>query len=256
MESADDKFREVQWMVTFNPLTLHPNFKCIHPVVAEEMDHFGIHFGHHNGFSAMVKTTTPWEMKCWKKDELESFEIDLKKVDRLYHIRDHLSWNTDTWEYIIRMQRDDDETGRHQQPLYIHLSAQMTIHFSNNGDVKFKGGGFIFISRDANTFMKIVLRSDINKGRIYRSLEEDGVQFEELTEFEEENGTPRKNVPSLTFLCHDVFNENRHQLRSQLQHLPELLRRRINDFINLHDAKQAYRNISWSIVDWPFSDDE
>ena len=227
----------------------HPNFKSVHPAIANEFDFFRIHFSHHCGFSAMVKKTTPLEMNNWKSEELQSFRINLRNIDRLYHTSDSLYLNTDMWEYIIRIQPDDGGN-----PIYIQVMAERRYCMSNGENGKIKGGGFIYLSRDASMFMNVVLRSDINKIPIYQSLREDGIQYEDQTEFDDEKGNSRKRVPSLVFICHEFFNENRYQLQSQTPQIPHIMIKSLNDFIHLRDAKEVYRKITWPVVDWPFFD--
>ena len=73
--------------------TYHPNFKSFDRYVkrAEDM-HDYVHLrlweldrlGH---LDDIQRRTTPWEIDTWNADELKSFRIDLKSIDRLYYIK-------------------------------------------------------------------------------------------------------------------------------------------------------------------------
>ena len=149
----------------------HPNFKSIIPSVqnAEKMnDYLGEVLYYQYTFE---RGTTRWEMQQWDYDDLQAFEIDLERVDRLYHINFVDDCGDRRFEMIGRMQCKEES-------FYVQLFARRGFHC--------KGGGYMFISRDANLFMKYLLKSKIEKDLIYKALADDGIEVEEeeLSEFE------------------------------------------------------------------------
>ena len=211
-------------------LITHPNFKSLDPLVkdAETMDEYlGAALLYQR---QLEKKTTPWEAQQWDYDALQEFEINLEKVDRLYHIDyEDIGCGRRCFEMIARMEYEDE------QLLYVELQA--SCDFSEEG-------GFIFISKDANIFMKLVLaENDINRDPIYESLQEDSIYVEE----EEDNTLHNKfarmmlrNVPMLKYLCHETIYDNRDVLRGYRSLLPNILIESLDDFIRTRDAWIAY----------------
>ena len=98
------------------------------------------------------KTTTPWD--SWKGKNIQDFKIELEKIDRLYYIFGNELENE--YNLVCRMQGE----------FYI----QMIAYCCNFSPVY--SDGSIFVSRDANLFMKVVLPNNphYNKTLIYESL--------------------------------------------------------------------------------------
>ena len=193
------------------------------------------------------KNTTPFETNNWDFEELQSFKVDVNKIDRLYHLHYVSSFLYDDWEVIVRMQYNDE-------PLYVQI-------FGNCWD----GVGHIFVSRDVDVFMKCVLRSTKYKDSqydykaIYELLKEDGVvrssEYEDIRydynaiyellkedgiHFEEESC---KNTPGLQNLCYNTISNNIVTRQEYKNELPKMLVRTTNNFIKTKEAINHYDNI-------------
>ena len=177
------------------------------------------------------RRTTPWEIQQWDHDELQSFKIDVGKIDRLYHIHTtDINESDREYELIARLQYKG-------QPLYVELNA--SCDFTG---FDCQGGGAIFVSRNASLFMRLVLTSGNKKDLIYESLAEDGIEVEEQSEFDACQRIFRKNVPMLKYLCHEAFYKNEEELQPYVSLLPTILSNSVDEFIQFHKAKEAYDN--------------
>ena len=203
---------------------MHPDFKSVDLTVktAKKMDNYmseGLIKQH-----MFDKRTTPWEEQEWGQGVLQEFEINLEKVDRLYYI------NPDV-RMIARMEYKD------QQSIYVEFNARCL-------GLRCHRGAFIFISRDANIFMKLVLaelREDI-KNSVYESLREDSIYVEEEdnTRFDTFSRMTWKNVPTLQNLCHEIIYQSRDELRGYSSLLPKLLTESLDNFIRTKEARESY----------------
>lgn len=92
------------------------------------------------------RSTSPWETHLWKDEELKDFHLDLKSIDRLYHIQNEEGEDDsgDDFELVVRV-----EYKKHH--LFVELRAG--YHFS---DYEYRGGGDIFVCFDANLFTKTI----------------------------------------------------------------------------------------------------
>ena len=171
------------------------------------------------------KNTTPYEMKDWNFENLQSFEIDVVKIDRLYHI-----FYADNWDFelIVRMQFEG-------KPLYIELFGWGS---------QYMGIGHIFLSRNADIFMKCVLRRNLYTGikyntkAIYELLKEDGIYFEEGS-----------CAPTLQHLCYETISNNiaiRQEYKTQL---PITLTENVNYFVKTEEAIKHYDKCLLSLVE-------
>ena len=118
-------------------LKTHPNFKSVDENIrtADAMyNHVGWAIDNQQYFQ---KTTIPWETG-FSINEFPNFKIDLEKVDRLYYI--DCDEDEDRYKLICRIQGE----------FYIYMTANLCSCHS-------KLKGFIFVGRDANLFMKVVL---------------------------------------------------------------------------------------------------
>ena len=205
------------------------NFKSIDPNVTccdEIDDYIGYALCYQDMFD---RRTTPWEKIMWDDDELNNIKIDPKAIDRLY--------------YIYHF--DDQCTGQNfnmagrmvynGQPLYVELSA--SCDFTG---FDCQGHGVIFVSTDANLFMKLVMTEKFQKDAICESLAHDGIIIEEQTEYDSCERMFWKNAPMLKYLCHQVVYENQTELKHYSQVLPKVLTDSIIDFIRTKDAKKSY----------------
>ena len=116
------------------------------------------------------KSTTPWEQQeeIWPGDTLQKFKIDLQKIDRVYHIDyyDTAIYGGREYELIARMNYKD-------KPLYVYLKAECEYTRFDS-----EGVGYIYLSYDADTFMKTVLTDYRNVDPIYDLLLTDGIYVE------------------------------------------------------------------------------
>ena len=149
-------------------LQTHPNFKSIDENVqtADAMDD-------EVGYAIrkqkkIIKFTTREEIsRYWKNRKLQDFKIDLEKIDRLYYI--YCDYAENYFNLICRMQGE----------FYIEMEAKF---YSCYGLCCLdRCAGTIFVSRDANLFMKCVLpyNSRYNKNLIYESLRGDDIYIKE-----------------------------------------------------------------------------
>ena len=130
--------------------------------------------------STFDRRTTPWEVQYWDYKDLRAFEIDLERVDRLYHISFFDVANGDReFEMIGRMQYKGE-------PIYVELNAGCDFT-----GFDCQGEGNIVISRDANFFMKHLLRSKREKDIIYKALADDGIEVEEEEQSEFDSAKKR-----------------------------------------------------------------
>ena len=205
----------------------HPNFRSLDPCVrnARTMDSILEEaLSHQNIF---VKRTTPWEAKLRDFATLQSFRIKLEMIDRLYYIRyrDNLSDGKE-FKMIARVEHED-------APLYVELIAN--CHRRGFDTV---GGGFIFVSRDAILFMKVVLgegyHEDVDVSLIYKSLSKDEIYAGKGEEKKEESRSPTPTT--LQILCHETVRRNEERLRGFMKLMPKLLAQSLNEYI----ARRAY----------------
>ena len=211
--------------------TTHPNFKSLVPFItnAEELeDIVGRALGYQQLFE---RRTTPFELKYWNYEELQKLEIDTRSIDRLYYVDGEKTSGEESYHFIVRM----DYKGT---LLYAELISSCTYSGYPAG-----GEGTIFISRDANLFMKLVLSSsqEPNQDLIYESLAEDGIRAEKA----EESYSPfaklfRSTPPMLKYLCHQEVYLNFNILRPYFSDLPPMLVNSLNDFINTREAAVEY----------------
>ena len=212
-------------------LKTHPNFKSVNPVVRDaetiadylrEPLHYQFMFD---------KRTTPWELQQWDYEVLQSFEINLEKVDRLYDVQyENDGVGIRSFGLIARMEYEE-------QSLYVELIANCDYT-----GFDCQGGGYIFISKDANLFFKLVLRENLNKNLIYESLKSDSiyVEEEEDTDYDKFSRMMWKTAPMLKYLCHEAIYQNREPLQGYSFLLPKILTESIDDFIKTKEAKIAY----------------
>ena len=173
----------------------HPHFKTVVPYITN-VEGINNLVGTALDYQYMFhRKTTPLELKEWDYDELQKFEINLEIVDRLYYIKEDCHSNGSEFQLIVRM----DYKGTH---LYVELAA--SCDYTGFDCV---GGGYIFVSRDADLFMKLVLEPQCAKNLIYKSLAEDGIHAE--AEEEESYSTYArlfiKNPPSLKYLYYEAL---------------------------------------------------
>lgn len=224
-------------------LQTHPHFNSLNPNVktAEEIDEYlyeALNYQH-----TFEKRTTPWEAQQWDYEELQRFNIDLEKIDRLYYIfynNDGVSGGRD-FKMIARMDNDLEK-----QPIYLEMFASCDYT-----GFDCQGSGHIFISKDANLFMKLVLseaENDVDKSLIYDSLWKDSIYVEEMDDdnyyyfYDKFSNLLLKKVPMLKYICHEAIYQNRDVLYEYKILLPKILRESVLEFINTKDAIIAYNS--------------
>ena len=125
-------------------------------------------------------------------------------------------------------------------------------------------GGVIFSTKNANSFLKIVLHEPIYKLQrkyIYKSLADDGIQFEEeeeqeekgeseneLNEEEKENENEKEKCEkthTLSYLCHEIIYSNYD--KDYISSLPPLLKKSVTNYFKQRKAEklQEARNLYW-----------
>ena len=177
------------------------------------------------------KRTTPWEKSLWNEEELEHFRINPDDIDRLYHIYHYdgcCDKNGQDFEMMARM----DYKG---VKMYIDLSASCDYT-----GFECQGVGSIFVSRDANLFMKIIDNDKYDRDLIYQSLLEDGIEIDEITEHEKYSRVQWSNPPMLKFLCHISFYENLKKLECCIEALPKILQESVKEYIRLRQTQYYY----------------
>ena len=215
----------------------HPNFKSVDPNVKNSYtisNYMGIALFFQHLFE---KRTTPWETQHWDDNDkaLQNFEINLKKIDRLYYIYHN---NNNNFEKQIKFRliaRMEEEEKKH---IYVELAAERCPH---RGFPCKTSGGFIFVSRDVDFFMKLVLtraeeKEDLNKELIYKSLQNDSIYVDEITSL-----TTTTSVPSLNYLCYEAICQEGVTYKYYL--LPKMLERSIDDFIKMKKARFDYNKL-------------
>ena len=193
-------------------------------------------FQHANTFLAYIehafenqchfdKNTTPCEMNYWNYEDLQAFEIDVDKIDRMYHVYEENHWD---YEFIIRMQFDG-------KPLYVELFGW---------GFQWLAVGHIYLSRNVDMFMKCVLGSNpyrdtskYNVKAIYELLKEDGIYLEEGS-----------CAPTLQQLCYATISNNIATLQEYKTELPKMLTENVNYFIKTEEAIKHYNKCLESLV--------
>ena len=236
----------------------HPNFKSVIPDVCDAKTMQKYVGGVLSNQDLFDKRTTPWERKNWDEDELQKFEIDLQDIDRLYHIYHRNDEGGREYRLIGRIEYKNKNKKNFRQPrccrhrkkksqkqqqpptlLYVELKASCNFTgFSWEGGI---GGGVIFVSSDANLFMKIIVRFEREKHLIYKSLAEDGIEVEEQHEYDLFSRMLWNNPPPLKYLCHEAVYLNKELYDYYPNLLPKILSESVTEFIKTEEAKLAYR---------------
>lgn len=217
------------------PRKTHKDFETVVPSVKDAMyiySHFKGALFYQRWFK---KKTTPWELKDWRSNELERFKVDVMKIDRLYYIKKTSDRCGLSYSLVFRM--DYSKNKKHKRDsLYVELFATFyhCYHFL----------GYIFVSRDANVFMKLVSRPK-DKTLVYESLRKDGIhaEKEEVCE-EEEEGVFCKTPNTLKYLCQEAVYLSRDMLRGFASVLPKLLTNSVDDFVKTKEAKATYCSVT------------
>lgn len=172
------------------------------------------------------KRTSPWEMHTWDYDELQSFVVDLKKVDRLYYIfsfDDEVS--SRSYEILVRMDHNNEQ-------VFVQLSAGCDFT-----GFDCQGGGEIYITKSPNILLKSIISENHNPSLIYRSLLEDGYRVEEPTQFELSPQQSWNNTPMLKLLSHQAIHDHRDTLKHYPEVLPSMLTNSVTEYIQAQETR-------------------
>ena len=160
-------------------------------------------------------------------NELENFEIDLELIDRLYYIYYSGKYSQDAFQMVARM----DYKGR---KVYFELIALCPFYGFCLG-----GGGLIFVSGDANLFMRLIMTNKHPSNLIYKSLREDGIRVEEPTEYDVCCRLQR-SPPTLKLLCHLEMYNYKNLFEASFSELPKTLGESVKSFMQMMEAHKAY----------------
>nr|BDT62727.1 MAG: hypothetical protein [Metapenaeus ensis nimavirus] len=181
------------------------------------------------------KRTSPWEMAEWPDGQLEKFKVESEAVERLYYIYSYDDGvSGQEYSLVVRVIYRD-------KPVYAYLSA--SCDFTG---FECEGGGEIYISLDAQIFLKSIINSDFNPHDIWASMVEDGLKVEEPSDFDL---LPTRlllhGVPKLMFLCHmKIYKDEKERLReAAARYLPKILADSVEDFIKERRVRDYYDSL-------------
>jgi len=206
----------------------HPDFKSVYSEITTNADMMDDYMSYALAYQYMFdRRTTPCEKSLWEDKELDNFNIDLEKIDRLYYIyyaEEEMGWYGEKFRMTARM----DYKGR-------------KVYFELVANCDYMGfDGIIFVCEDADLFMKIIITDKYQINLIYQSLREDGIQVEELTEYDVCSHFQKHNAPMLKFLCHLTIYKNKNLLEASFLQLPKLLEKSVKSFTQTMEAKEDY----------------
>ena len=151
----------------------HVDFKSLYPSITTAID-IEDELGEPIVYQYLFpRQTTPMEMREWDFHDLQNIKIDMGNVDRLYHL-DILDIEGEDreFEFIGRIQ--------YEYPLYVQMWATCDCEgFESYGE------GFIYVCKDADLFMNLVLNEKHNIDLIYEFLLEDGIKVEKSYNWKE-----------------------------------------------------------------------
>ena len=207
-------------------------FKSVYPEIScpNDIDELiGTSFQFQHMFD---KRTTPWEISHWDNDELMKFEIDPDKIDRLYYIYYSDHGESEYHSHLIA------RVVYKNRPLYVELVANCGYTGFDDG-----GTGRIYISWNANVFMKTVLTDECPIDLIYDLLEADGVKVDRISKYDTMWRMKfTNNVPVLKFLCTRTVSDSQMPENHYRSVLPPILADGICDYVNTEAARYAYEN--------------
>ena len=208
-------------------------FKSVFPSLKNGQDIFNLFKIPFSVQEKIVKSLPLWEEKYWENEELQKIQIDCEKIDRIYYGFIFGS-NKSYLNYLLIARMEYKE-----KPLYFELSVL------GNGNIE--KNSCIFISRNANIFMKIMISRHkyANKLLIYDYFEKDNIIIEKS-----------KSPESLLNLCNNKIYSNRYFREKYykslnpssflLNSLPNNLVENIKYFIKIEETRLTYQNNSFS----------
>nr|BDT63581.1 MAG: hypothetical protein [Pasiphaea japonica whispovirus] len=206
------------------------DFKSANPSVNSVCETYSICYAIENQHM-FNKRTTPLEKSTWGEQELKKFRFDVKSINRvyfIYHFDDGVSGHK--FEMVARMLYK----GEH---VYVQLKA--SCDFTG---FDCEGHGVMFVSKDANLFIKLILTDKHPKGLIYQSLTEDGIEIDQMDECSWNTKYMYCHAPTLKFLCHKAIYKNKNKLQHYSSTLPNVLKQSVDKYITFNEAKESYDN--------------
>ena len=144
-------------------MTTHSHFKSYVPGVTNA-DEISDRIGYALHYQYMFeRKTSPWEMSQWDPSELRHFEIDLDRVDRLYHINSENEEKDGQYFMLARMEYQD---ARH---VFVELDARC-----DSSGFDCQGDGSIYLTMNPNLFSRLMNWAYHKMERLYQCLAEDG----------------------------------------------------------------------------------
>lgn len=190
--------------------------------------------------------TTPWEKQRWDSKALQQFKLNFSKIDRLYYLNRSERYDVYTcrrglfpfkteYRMISRMEYE-------KEPLYVELWAVCSEYCEY---------GFIFISRNVNSFMTCVLdkkirkKENLDKDLVYELLQKDSIYVDREEEEKkiENNSNNKKKIPTLNYFCHKAIYYNDALRYGYKFHLPKIVIKSIDNFI----VKRFYENLVYTM---------
>ena len=126
----------------------------------------------------LKSVTFDTEINDWKPGELDDFQLDPEKIDRLYYINKEVTneffYFEQYYELIVRINYND-------QPLYVDMWVVCNFCESPNPDDPFPNGRCIkFVSKNVILFMKMMFEMLDDYEEMYELLLNDGVEEKKL----------------------------------------------------------------------------
>lgn len=206
-------------------LTTHRDFQTLVPGV-HDADAMNILVGraicHQYLFD---RRTSPREVSLWEPGELQAFNIDLEKIDRLYHIQ---NCDDDIFELVARVEYKDR---------YLFLELSGNCYFTG---FECRGGGQIYVSYSGNLFTRIITAKVQREELFYQSLTQDGYQVEGRSQYDRCPASRWHTPPSLTVLGHLAITSNKDLLSHYAKVLPTVLTQSVNEFLIIQEAVKDY----------------
>lgn len=175
----------------------------------------------------------PRETTEWDEEELDLFCLNSNSINRIYYFYSGLLY---------------DMYGRmtyNQRYLYFHLNVILNNESWNRRTIL---GGKLYLTYDAEVFLKSVIDDDCGPVKIWRMMVEDGLQIEEPTIFDFNKKrlwsyykvpTLKVGMPTLNFLCHLAVYKNQEILKPYVDLIPGVSRS-INHFIKFREARDHH----------------
>lgn len=171
------------------------------------------------------RRTSPREVSLWEPGELQEFNIDLEKVDRLYHIHNN---DDDIFELVARVEYMD-------RYLFVELSG--SCYFTC---FECRGGGQIYVTYSGSLFTKIITTNMQQEELFYQSLAQDGYQVEGRSEHDRCPASRWHTPPSLTVLSHLAISSHKDMLSHYAEILPTVLTQSVSEFLIIQEAIKDY----------------